>query len=72
MNSYVSHTSQITIVPNEYISHTVKRTLAGTGYVSGTVQPRNAGEYVSHPAATAAVRALQPQAAVGRHLATAA
>ncbi|WP_146069456.1 hypothetical protein [Cryobacterium sp. Y11] len=72
MNSYISHNSQTTTVPNEYISHAARRMLAGTGYISGTVRHQDAGEYVSHPTATAAIRVLQPQAANGRHLATAA
>ena len=72
MNSYVSHTTESTIVPNEYISHPVRRAATGSGYVRGTVQHRDAGEYVSHPAVTAPVRAVQPKMAAGRHLAAAA
>ncbi|WP_129590395.1 hypothetical protein [Cryobacterium aureum] len=72
MNSYVSHTSESTILPNEYISQSVRRVVTGSGYVSGTAQHRDAGEYVSHPTVTAPVRAVQPQMAGSRHLAAAA
>jgi len=72
MNSYVSHTSESTIRPNGYISQTMSRVVLGSGYVSGTAQHRDAGQYVSHPTVTSSVRAVQPQMADSKHLATAA
>ncbi|TFD88274.1 hypothetical protein [Cryobacterium serini] len=72
MNSYVSHTSDSTIRPNEYISQSVGRAATGSGYVSGTAEHRDAGEYVSHPTATAPARVAQPQMAGSRHMAAAA
>ncbi|WP_146066114.1 hypothetical protein [Cryobacterium sp. Y82] len=72
MNSYISHTSNSTIRPNEYISQSVSRVVMGSGYISGTAEHRDAGEYVSHPTATAPARVAQPQMAGSRHLAAAA
>ena len=74
MNSYVSHTTQSTNLPNEFISHTARRAVAGSGYVSGTAQHLDAGEYVSRATVTSVTtpRLASSQLADSRHLAAAA
>ena len=74
MNSYVSHTTARTTLPNEFISHTARRIVTGSGYVSGTAQHLDAGEYVSRRRVTSASapRVATSQLADSRHLAAAA
>lgn len=74
MNSYVSHTTARTTLPNEFISHTARRMVSGSGYVSGTAQHLDAGEYVSRRRVTSVPtpRVATSQMADSRHLAAAA
>ena len=74
MNSYVSHTTPSTNVPNEYISHAARRAVIGSGYVSGTAQHLDAGEYVSRPTVISVTtpRVVSARVADSRHLAAAA
>ena len=74
MNSYVSHFTPSTNLPNGYISHTARRAVIGSGYVSGTAQLLDAGEYVSRPTVTSVTthRVASSQGADSRHLAAAA
>ena len=74
MNSYVSHTTASTNLPNEYISHTARRLVTGSGYVSETAQHLDAGGYVSRRRVTSVPtpRVATSQVADSRHLAAAA